>query len=97
MKFFSALVGFLAFMCSTTLAQKFSIRDIILSLPLADIERDIIKYSSNIQCHKNVLDKILSKHQVNDLWEYTKTETTSLVNVDMKKCMEIKDPEEHMK
>lgn len=68
MKFFLAVVGFVAFVCATSLAQKFSMRDIILSMPLADIERDIIKYSSNIQCHGNVIDKILSKHEVNDLW-----------------------------
>lgn len=72
-------------------------QDIILSMPLADIEKDLNKYSSNIQCIHGVVDNILSEHEINALWETTKSKTVELANVDMKKCMEIKDPEEHMK
>lgn len=94
MKFFIAIL--VAFLCTTATAE-FSMHDIILSLPLADIEKNLNKYSSNIQCVRGVVDNVLSEHEINALWETSKSKTAELANVDMKKCMEIKDPEEHMK
>lgn len=94
MKYLIAILA--AFLCTAATAE-FSMQDIILSMPLADIEKDLKKYTSNIQCIRGVVDNVLSEHEINALWETTKIKTVELANVDMKECIEIRDPEEHMK
>lgn len=93
------LIAFLiVFLCAAVTAEQFSVRNIILSMPFEEIEKNINQYASNIQCVRGVVDKVLAENDVNsDAWEEIKAKAANLAGIDMKKCMEINDPEEHMK
>lgn len=90
-------VGILvALLCATAKSEK-NLQATLRMVSMPEFNKHLNKYMSNIKCISGVVDQVLVDGDSKVWWQDIKARTIHQFTVDMKKCMEITDPEEQMK